>query len=192
MTEKSDVTRILERISRGDEEAVDLLVPLVYDELRGLARRYLARELPGHTLQPTALVHEAFLRLAGASEIPWQDRAHFVGVAARAMRQVLVSHAVRRKAAKRGGGWTRIPLDDAVALFESPSIDIVALDRALEELSAVDPRQCRVVELRFFGGLTVAEVAKVLRVSPRTVEREWTFARAWLRRKITVNGREGT
>jgi len=189
MSDPGDFTSLLERASRGDERAAELLVPVVYEELRSLAERFFAHEQPGHTLQPTALVHEAYLRLLGAQEIHWQNRAHFVGVAARAMRQVLVTHATRKKTAKRGRGWTKVPLDDAVALFEDRSIDVLGLDEALDELASFDSRQSRVVELRFFGGLTTPEVARVLGVSSRTVEREWSLARAWLRLKI--EGRTG-
>lgn len=159
-------------------------MPLVYDELRGLARQYLQRERRDHTLQATGLVHEAYLRLVDQTATTWRDRAHFFAVAASVMRRVLVDYARAHRAAKRGGALEKIELDEAVALTPERHVDLVALDDALKDLGAFDPRQSQIVELRFFGGLTVEEVAEVLEISPRTVKREWRLARAWLRREI--------
>jgi RNA polymerase sigma factor (TIGR02999 family) len=156
------------------------LVPLVEAELRRLARAYMARERHGHTLQPTALVNEAFLRLGGARRLRWDDRAHFLGIAARLMRQVLVDHARTRGYQKRGAGAQRVTLDETLLAAPEPGLDILALDRALDRYAAVDARKSRVVELRFFGGLSVEETASVLKVSPETVMRDWRLARAWL------------
>jgi RNA polymerase sigma factor (TIGR02999 family) len=178
------VTRLLASVADGDERAVDELLPLVYEQLHGLAERHLRGERPGHTLQPTALVHEVYLKLVGSPGARWRNRAHFVAIATRAMRQVLVTHALRRRTAKRGGRRNAVALDDAVALFEERSTDLLALDEALTKLAQIDAQQSRIVELRFFGGLTVAETAEVTGVPTRTVEREWTVARAWLRREI--------
>lgn len=179
-----DVTQLLHDWSNGDKEALDRLLPLVYDELRRVAARYLGRERPGHTLQPTALVHEAYIRLLGESQVSWQGRAHFFGAAARLMRRILVDHARERNAAKRGHGL-KVTLNEALAPSASPDLDLVALDRALEELSALDAEQARIVELRFFGGLSVEETAEVLSVSPATVKRHWVSAKAWLRRAMS-------
>jgi RNA polymerase sigma factor (TIGR02999 family) len=178
------VTDLLGQWRDGDSAAGEAALGLVYDELRSLAERYLRREAPGHTLQPTALVHEAYLRLVRGSDPSLTDRAHLIGIAARLMRQILVNHARDRKALRRGGAWQRVHLDPAVALFEDRCHDLLALDEALERLDAIDSRQARVVELRFFGGLANDEVARLLDTSPRTVEREWAMARAWLRREI--------
>jgi RNA polymerase sigma-70 factor, ECF subfamily len=179
-----EVTRVLGAVRDGDENAVDALLPLVYSELRSIADAYLRRERPGHTLEPTALVHEAYARLVGSENLDWKDRAHFIAIAARSMRQILVNHALAKNAEKRGGGQHRLSLDEALAVFEDRSIDLLALDEALKKLSDLDPEQARVVELRFFGGLTVPEAAEALGVSVRTVERDWTMARAWLRREL--------
>jgi len=160
-------------------------MPLVYDELRRLASHYLRQERSDHTLQSTALVHEAYLRLAGQNPPDWQNRAHFFGIAARIMRQILVEHARGRNAAKRGGGATVLTLDAAVAPAGSVDIDIVELDRALSDLSQLDPQQSRIVELRFFGGLTIEDTSEVLGISPATVKRDWVTARAWLYRAMT-------
>jgi len=165
-------------------ESAKTLMPRVYDELHLLAERYLFCERPDHTLQPTALIHEVYLRLSEQSKSPWKDREHFIGIAARAMRQVLVNHAVRHRAQKRGGGWREAALDEALAIFEERSVDLIALNESLEKLANFDPRQSRIVELRFFGGLNVGGVAQVLKLSERTVEREWSMARAWLRREL--------
>jgi len=172
----------------GEAESARTLLPQVYDELHLLAERYLFCERPDHTLQPTALIHEVYLRLSEQSKSPWRNRDHFVAIAARAMRQVLVNHALRHRAKKRGGGWREAALDEALAIFEERSVDLLALHEALENLAEFDPRQCRIVELRFFGGLSVEGAAQVLGLSERTVEREWSMARAWLRRELGVGG----
>jgi RNA polymerase sigma factor (TIGR02999 family) len=160
-------------------------MPLVYDELRRLANHYLQRERSDHTLQSTALVHEAYLRLAGPNTPQWQNRAHFFGIAARVMRQILVEYARAHSAAKRGGvGACKITLDESLEIAQKTNIDVVALDGALERLSELDPQQSRIVELRFFTGLTIEDTAEVMALSPATVKRDWTSARAWLHREI--------
>jgi RNA polymerase sigma factor (TIGR02999 family) len=181
----SPVTRLLVRWRQGDREALEALMPLVYDELRKLARHYLRRERSDHTLQSTALVHEAYLRLAGDSPPDWQNRAHFFGIAARVMRQILVEHARAREAEKRGGGACKLTLDPAIALPQEIDIDVLALDRALSELSALDEQQAKIVELRFFAGLTIEDTSEALGISPATVKRDWVTARAWLHRSMT-------
>lgn len=184
MASGGDVTQILEAASGGSQEAVNQLLPLVYDELRKIASDYLRLERPDHTLQPTALVHEAYLRLVNQRTAGWKNRAQFFGVAAKAMRRILVDRARMHKAAKRGGGSTKLSLDEAVANFEERAIDLVALDESLTRLADIDERKARVVELRFFGGLTAEETAKVLECPLRTIERDWTMAKAWLRADI--------
>lgn len=179
------VTRMLVDWSEGDREAPNRLMPLVYEELRQLARQYLQRERPDHTLQATGLVHEAYLRLVDQSTTTWQNRAHFFGVAAQVMRRILVDYARSHRADKRGGGWDKLEFDEALAPSAERSVDLVALDDALKDLLALDSRQSQIVELRFFGGLTNEEVAEVLDISPRTVKREWRMAKAWLRREMT-------
>jgi RNA polymerase sigma factor (TIGR02999 family) len=181
---REEVTRMLVDWSGGDREAPARLMPLVYEELRQLARQYLQRERPDHTLQATGLVHEAYLRLVDQSTTTWQNRAHFFGVAAQVMRRILVDYARSHRAEKRGGGWDKLVFDEALAPSDERSFDLVALDDALKDLLALDPRQSQIVELRFFGGLTNEEVGEVLDVSPRTVKREWRMAKAWLRREI--------
>jgi RNA polymerase sigma factor (TIGR02999 family) len=181
---REDVTQVLEQIRNGDQRAADRLLPLVYDEFRALARHYLAQERANHTLQPTALVHEAYMKLVDQTRVDWQGRSHFFAVAAQAMRRILVDHARSRQREKRGGGRARVVLDEAVALSPQKDEDVIALDEALERLAKLDPRQAKVVELRFFGGLGVEEVAHALGVSKRTVEGDWTFARAWLSREL--------
>ncbi|MFN8575080.1 MAG: ECF-type sigma factor [Gemmatimonadaceae bacterium] len=186
-----DVTRLLHEVSSGADGAAERLIRLVYAELHDLAVAYMRREKGDHTLQPTALVNEAYLRLVGPSQPEWKDRAHFFGIAARAMRRVLVDHARRRSAVKREGG-ERITLDEAVASADERSIDLLALDDALAKLAALEERQAQIVELRFFGGLDVDQVAQVLGISPATVKRDWAFARAFLQRELddgTVSGR---
>jgi RNA polymerase sigma-70 factor (ECF subfamily) len=180
-----DVTKLLIQWSKGDSDALDALVPLVYDELRRLAQLYLSREKPGHTLSSTALVHEAYLRLVQQKDVTWQNRAHFFGVAARMMRRILVDHARRRGYAKRGGGALTLSLDETIAPAPEREISLVALDEALDSLAKLDERQSRMVELRFFGGLTIEETSEVLGVSAPTVKREWASARAWLYREIS-------
>lgn len=181
----SPVTELLVRWRSGDQGALDALVPLVYDELRRLAHYYLRQERSDHTLQSTALVHEAYLRLAGQHPPEWQGRAHFFGIAARIMRQILVEYARARGAAKRGGPAYRLTLDDALALPTQPDLDIVELDRALTGLAALDPQQSQIVELRFFGGLSIEDTSEVLKISPATVKRDWVTARAWLFRAMS-------
>lgn len=183
---REDVTRMLVDWSGGDREAPARLIPFVYEELRSLARQYLQRERPDHTLQATGLVHEAYLRLVDQSTTTWQNRAHFFGVAAQVMRRILVDYARAHRAEKRGGGWDKLAFDEALAPAAERSIDLVALDDALKDLLALDPRQSQIVELRFFGGLTNEEIGEVLDVSPRTVKREWRMAKAWLRREIVT------
>jgi len=179
-----EVTRILQAWGKGDEHAVDKLMPLVYEELRGLARRYLSHERSDHTLQATALVHEAYLRLVDQRGITWQNRAHFFGVAAQAMRRILVDHARRHHAAKRGGPAFKVSLEDVMIAAEERSDDLLALDDALNRLATLDPRQGQIVELRLFSGLTVEETAEALGISPATVKREWMSAKAWLTREV--------
>lgn len=169
----------------GDREALEELMPLVYDELRGLAHHYLRQERSDHTLQSTALVHEAYMRLAGQNPPEWQNRAHFFGIAAHLMRQILVDYARSRRTAKRGANAPRLALDAAEALPQQTDVDVVALDRALQELSELDAQQGRIVELRFFAGLTIEDTSEVLGISPATVKRDWTTARAWLYRAMT-------
>ena len=179
-----DVTPLLQAASLGSREAVDQLLPLVYDELRGLAADYLHRERTDHTLQATAIVHEAYLRLVNQQSVGWKDRSQFFAVAAKVMRRILVDHARAHRAAKRGGGKKKTEFDDAFALFQQRAGDLLGLDEALKRLATVDERKSRVVELRFFGGLTVEETSRVLDVPLRTVERDWTFAKAWLRGEL--------
>lgn len=179
-----DVTRLLRAWSDGDETALAQLVPLIEDELRRLARSYMARERKGHTLQATALVNEVFLRFPVAGGLRWQDRAHFIGVAARLMRRVLIDHARVRGRSKRGGGTQQVTLDEDVLTGGELSVDIIAVDRALENFAKIDPRKSQVVELRFFGGLSHEEIADVLHVSVETVKRDWRLARLWLARAL--------
>ena len=178
------VTELLHAWSDGDAGALERLTPLVEAELRRLARGYMARERRGHTLQATALVNEAFLRLTDAQHLRWQDRAHFLGISARLMRRVLVDHARSRGYRKRGGGAQRVTLNEGLIATPEPALDVVVLDRALEKLAAVDERKSRVIELRFFGGLSVEETAEVLHVSPDTVKRDWRLAKLWLLREL--------
>ncbi|HMF09484.1 MAG TPA: sigma-70 family RNA polymerase sigma factor [Thermoanaerobaculia bacterium] len=184
------VTTLLRRWGDGDRQALESLMPLVYDELRGLAVHHLRAERPDHTLQPTALVHEAYLRLIDQKNVVWQNRAHFFGIASQMMRRILVDHARRRNASKRDGSAYRIELGGEEGSAESPDRDaeLLALDRALTQLEELDPRQSRIVELRFFGGLTVEETAEVAGVSTATVKREFRTARAWLRHELNVAG----
>lgn len=177
------VTVLLQLWSQGDQAALNRLMPLVYGELRRLAASFLAQERPGHTLQPTAVVHEAYLRLVDQPGIAIQNRAHFLAIAARLMRQILVDHARARTAVKRGGGAPRLVLEDSLLSLERGP-ELIALDDALTSLAALDERQSRIVELRFFGGLSIAETAETVGVSPATVKREWDSARAWLRLEV--------
>ena len=180
-----EVTQLLLAWSEGDEEALARLVPLVHAELHRLARRYLRGERPGHPLQTTALVNEAYLRLIDARQVRWQNRAHFFGVSARLLRRILVDFARQRGYQKRGGGACHVSLDEALAVGRKPDEDLLALDEALQALAAVDARKGQVVELRFFGGLSVDETAEVLAVSAETVRRDWRLARAWLKRRLS-------
>jgi RNA polymerase sigma-70 factor (ECF subfamily) len=179
------ITQLLIRWSGGDQAALDKLMPLVYGELRRLANNYLRRERQGHTLQPTALVNEAYLRLIDQRTANWQNRAQFYGLAAQLMRRILVDHARQHKAAKRGGSDQQVlSITSAERLVAKPDLDVLALHEALEELATIDPQQERIVELKFFGGLSIEETAQVLGVGHATVERDWKMARAWLRRKL--------
>lgn len=183
---QESITVILQDWSRGNRTAADALIPLVYDELRKVAANYLRRERSEHTLQPTALVNEAYLKLIDISNVSWQDRAHFFAVASNVMRQILVDHARARQTEKRGGGQT-IALDEAVSFPSKPEVDLLALNDALERLAKLDEQQARIVEMRFFGGLSVEETAEVLGFSTRTVKREWAFAKAWLHKTLKTN-----
>ena len=184
-----EVTGLLLSWRQGDAAALDRLVPLVYDELRRVARGHLRREPLGHALQPTALVHEVFLRLVELDRMTLNSRTHFFAVSARLMRQILVDHARRARADKRGGGATVISLDEvSPAAAQTSGVDVLALDEALDALSSFDARQCRVVELRFFAGLNIPEAADALGISTATVEREWTMAKAWLHRRLSAPG----
>ena len=184
----SQVTQLLRKWSGGDEQALEALMPLVYGELKRLAASYLKWERPDHTLQSAALVNEAYLRLIGQNEVVWQSKAHFFGIAAQMMRRILVDHARAHKASKRGAGAETLELNEAVAQAEKQSINLLGLDEALETLEKMDPQQSRIVELRFFGGLSIEETAEVLKISPATVKRDWAAARAWLYREVTSRG----
>ena len=185
LVNEHEVTRILCAARDGSDHALEELLPVVYTQLHGLARRQLRRERDGHTLQATALVNEAYLRLVAERERNWENRAHFMTVAATAMRRVLVNHAEKRRAQKRGGDRERIALDEALDVLAERAADVLALDEALDRLAAFDPQKGRIVELRFYGGLTIEETAHVLGVSTRTVERGWRLAKAWLRSEVT-------
>lgn len=191
MRTTQNLTGLLIAWSDGDQGAFDQLITLAYGELRRQARLFLRREKAGHTLQPTALVHEAFLRLAGQNRVRWQNRQQFFAVAAQAMRRVLVDWARARASVKRGEGRTRVTLEDIHLPSAPASVDVESLDRALDALAALDPRQARLVELRYFGGLTAAEAAQVLGISLATVKRDWTVARAWLFRELAGPKRVG-
>jgi len=180
----NEVTQILQNLKEGKGEASEKLLPLVYDELRRLASRYMRRERPDHTLQATALVHEAYLRLIDQTQADWKDRAHFFGIAARLMRQILVDHAREHNAQKRGGDVTKLSIDEAISFANKNDFDLVMLDDALKTLASFDPQQSRIVELRFFAGLTIEETAEVIGISSSTVKREWGLAKAWLRREV--------
>jgi RNA polymerase sigma-70 factor (ECF subfamily) len=184
-TSPPQMTQLLVAWSNGDAAALDELAPLVYDELRRLARRHMSREREGHTLQTTALVNEAYLRLIDQHDVRWQNRAHFFAIAARMMRRILIDHARSRHYEKRGGGAPRVSLDDAAELSGGRAAELVSLDEALKALAEIDERKARVVELRYFGGLTAEEIAEVVGCSPDTVTREWRRAKAWLRREMT-------
>ena len=181
----SGVTQLLKAWGNGEQEALDQLIPLVYNELHRLAHRYMERERDGHTLQSTALVHEAYERLIHFKEVSWQNRAHFYAVSAQLMRRILVDYARSRRYRKRGGEWRQVPLNEAVAVFRDRQTDIVALDDALRTLAGIDPRKGQVVEMRFFGGMSIQETAAVLRVSEETVLRDWRLAKVWLLRELS-------
>ena len=180
-----EVTRLLLDWSNGNQAALNKLMPLVYDELRRLAHHYMSRERPGHTLQATALVNQAYLRLVEQKNVHWQNRAQFFAIAAQLMRRILVDHARSHQYVKRGGGARKVSLDEAAVVSQERAADVVALDDALVGLAAIDPQQSRIVELRFFGGLTVEETAEVLKLSPATIKREWSTAKAWLYHEIS-------
>jgi RNA polymerase sigma factor (TIGR02999 family) len=177
---QQDVTRLLVRLTEGDRGVLDELLPVVYGELRKLASSYLRRERVGHTLQPTALVHEAYMRLVDQTQVQWQNRAHFFGVAAQMMRRILVDHARAHEAEKRGGEFQKLSLDENIDVSGERDVNLVALDDALNLLAEIDPQKMKIVELRFFGGLSVEETAEVLGVSAPTVKRQWRMAKAWL------------
>ena len=179
------VTKLLLEWSGGDAAALEQLVPLVHDQLHRLAHQHMERESPGHILQTSALINEAYLRLVDQPQIRWENRNHFFGIDARLMRRILVDDARKRNSAKRGGSLIQVPLDEAAGLAQEQSANVTALDEALQRLETIDARQGRMVELRFFGGLSIEETADVLQVSPGTVMRDWTFARAWLRNEMT-------
>jgi RNA polymerase sigma factor (TIGR02999 family) len=185
------VTLLLKQWQAGNENALEALMPLVYSELRRLAASYLRRERPDHTLQSAALVNEAYLRLIDQTKIDWQNKAHFFGIAAQMMRRILVDHVRSHTASKRGAGMPALALDEAIVKAQSQSIDLMALDEALEKLEEADPQQSKIVELRFFGGLSIEDTANVLGISPATVKRGWAAARAWLYREVGAkqNGR---
>jgi RNA polymerase sigma factor (TIGR02999 family) len=178
-----DVTQLLSQWTDGDPRALDALLPLVYDELRRLARSYLQRERSDHTLQSTALVHEAYLRLVDQN-VSWQNRAHFFGIAAQMMRRILVDHARGRNSAKRGEGVCKVTLDEEIARAGQRDLDVIALDEALTNLARFDPQQSRIVELRFFAGLSIEDTSEILQISPATVKRDWAMAKAWLFREM--------
>lgn len=185
MTIGSDqVTVLLRKWSEGDENALEQLTPLVYDELHRLAHQHMRRESAGHVLQTSALINEAYLRLVDQPRIQWESRAHFFGIAARLMRRILVDDARKRNAAKRGGSLIQVPLDEIENLAQQQAANVVAVDEALQRLEAIDTRQSQIVELRFFAGLSIDETAELLKVSPGTVMRDWTFARAWLKSQM--------
>lgn len=180
-----EVTRMLAAFTEGDREALNRLFPIVYDELRRIAAVYLERERRDHTLQPTALVHEAYLRLVDQHSVDWQNRAQFYGVAAQMMRRILVNHAVAKQAEKRGAGAAKVSFDDETVSLEGLNLDLLALDEALEKLAKIDKEKVHIVEMKFFGGMTTREIAEVLNKSTATVDREWAFARAWLYQAIS-------
>ena len=183
-TARHEITALLEAWGDGDKSALDRLMPLVYEELRHLAHRYMSHERPGHTLQTTALVNEAYMRLVNWKDVRWENRAHFFAASAQMMRRILVDFARNRQYLKRGAGAIQVSLGEAAAFTECPSADLVALDEALTQLAEMDPRKGQVVEMRFFGGLSVKEVAEVLKVSDETVMRDWRLAKVWLLREL--------
>jgi RNA polymerase sigma factor (TIGR02999 family) len=184
MEPRSEVTLLLRRLSAGDKSALNQLMPLVYAELHRLASSYMRRERAGHTLQTTALVHEAYLQLVGQEKAHWENRTQFFAVAAQLMRRILVDHARTHHAAKRGGNLPRLSLDEAIVMARERGADLLAIDELLQRLAAIDPQQARIVELRFFAGLSVEETAHALSISDRTVKRDWAMAKAWLQREL--------
>lgn len=186
MKTATEVTQLLHSWSGGDRAALESLMEVVYTELRRLAHSYLRRERPGHTLQSTALVHEAYLRLIDQKNVTWQNRAHFFGIAAHMMRRILVDHARSRQASKRGAGISLITLDEAVAGSDPRDLNLVVLDMALDTLAGIDSQQSRIVELRYFAGLSIDDIAEVMKISPATVKREWAIAKAWLYREMSL------
>lgn len=186
MPADGEVTQMLADLSAGKPEALDGLMPIVYDKLRAIAHNQLRRERSGHTLTTTALVNEAYLKLVNINRVQWQDRAHFFAVCARAMRRILVNYAEMKKANKRGGGQPHVEFHDVMALAKTRSDELLALDEALDRLEKLNERRCRVVEYRFFGGMSIEETARTLEISPATVKREWAMARAWLNRELGV------
>lgn len=184
-----DMTQLLVAWSEGDQSALEQLLPLVNAELRRLAGNYMRRESPGHTLQTSALVNEAYLRLIDQKNVQWQNRAHFFGIAAQLMRRILIDHARKAQYQKRGGGAIQVSLDETAAVVEARAAELLAVDEALEKLTAMDARKGRIVELRFFGGLTEKETAEVIKISVPTVQREWRAAKAWLHRMLTEGGK---
>jgi RNA polymerase sigma factor (TIGR02999 family) len=185
------ITQLLEAWGHGDQQALEQLTPLVYKELHRLAERYMADERPGHTLQTTALVNEAYLRLADVRGVSWQNRAHFFAICARTMRRILIDFARSRQYQKRGGDAVAVTIEAALGVADQPAVELVALDDALNDLAKLDPRKSQVVELRFFGGLSVEETAEVLKISPETVMRDWKFARVWLARELSGKEPDG-
>jgi len=181
----NEITRLLKAWGGGDEAALERLAPMVYQELHRMARRYMNREAPGNTLQTTALVNEAYLRLAGAGDVDWQDRAHFFAISAQMMRRILVDAARARRSEKRGGPAAQLNFDQVPDVAPSRGRDLIALDDALNELAKLDPRKVRVIEMRFFGGLSVDQTAEILKISPQSVMRDWKLAKAWLTREIS-------
>lgn len=188
---ENQITLLLQSWNQGDEGAIEKLIPLVYDELHRLARRYMSDEKPGHTLQTTALVNEAYLRLVDSAHANWEDRTHFFAVCAKVMRRILVDWARSRQALKRGSDPVCLELNEALAVGAEPAVDLVAIDDALKSLATIDPRKSEIVELRFFGGLSVKEAAGVLKVSEETVHRDWKLAKTWLRRELSREASSG-
>ncbi|HEY0460668.1 MAG TPA: sigma-70 family RNA polymerase sigma factor [Pyrinomonadaceae bacterium] len=183
--DSQQITRLLVEWGNGNQTALENLMPLVYDELRRMARRFMRRQSAGHTFQTTELIHEAYLKIAKSSEQNWQNRAHFFGVAAQAMRHILVDYARSKHSRKRGGWQEKVTLDDSFAVSSQNSDEVILLDDAMKELAALDNRKAQVVELKYFGGLTTEEIAEVLKISPETVKRDWRFSRTWLLRELT-------
>ena len=184
----NNITQLLLKWSEGRPEALEDLIPLIYPELRRLARQYMRRENPAHTLQTSALINEAYLRLAGQQGVEWHNRAHFFAVAAQVMRHVLIDHARKHQVVRRGGGLLRVPLDETAVASHERALEFVALDEALTKLALIDGRKSQIVEMKFFGGLTVDEIAEVMKLSPITIKREWRAAKAWLHLEITEQG----